>query len=139
MKIIDFSKKGNLVRFYLGKDDCNDYWGDDWDDAPYDCNAEEVYDEYVCAIADVAFDFDSLVLEPCNSYHLNCSYTKEDMIKRNVPCLIIVPEEVHEHSFQDQFDDWVSSDNVAKIYFGDKLDSVPFAAQVSLKFKEDET
>ena len=31
MKIIDFDEKGNVVRFYLGDDNCEDYWGDDWD------------------------------------------------------------------------------------------------------------
>ena len=29
MKIGDFDRKGNVIRFYLVKDDCNDYWGDD--------------------------------------------------------------------------------------------------------------
>ena len=47
MKIIDFDKKGNVVRFYLGEDVCNDYWGDDWNDAPYEHNAGTVYNRYV--------------------------------------------------------------------------------------------
>ena len=47
MKIIDFDKKGNVVRFYLGKDDLNDYWGDDWNDVPYEHNAGTVYDEFI--------------------------------------------------------------------------------------------
>ena len=36
MKIIDFAKKGNVVRFFLGKDDLKEWWGDDWDDCPYE-------------------------------------------------------------------------------------------------------
>ena len=31
-KIIDFQRKGNVVRFFIGPDECNDYWGDDWDE-----------------------------------------------------------------------------------------------------------
>lgn len=40
MKIIDFERKGNLVRFYLGDDDLAEWWGDDWNDTPYEHNAE---------------------------------------------------------------------------------------------------
>ena len=78
MKIIDFARKGNLVRFFLGADDCLDYTGDDWNDAPYDCNAENVYEEYVTGYRDIGFQFDSLVLEPCDGF-LNTPYSKDDM------------------------------------------------------------
>ena len=44
MKIIDFEIKGNQVKFYLGSDNCDNYWGDDWDDKPYEHNAGEPYD-----------------------------------------------------------------------------------------------
>ena len=57
-KIIDFQRKGNVVRFFIGPEECNDYWGDDWNDAPYDCNAGEVYDSYVTGHVDVVFSFD---------------------------------------------------------------------------------
>ena len=43
MKIIDFECTGNVVRFYLGKDNEKDYHGDDWNDTPYECNAGTVY------------------------------------------------------------------------------------------------
>lgn len=29
MKIGDFDRKGNVIRFYLVSNDCQDYWGDD--------------------------------------------------------------------------------------------------------------
>lgn len=44
MKIIDFERKGNLVRFYLGDDDLHDWSGDDWNDTPYEYNAGQVYE-----------------------------------------------------------------------------------------------
>ena len=119
-KIIDFERKGNVVRFYLGADDCNDYWGDDWNDAPYDCNAGTVYDQYVTGVKDVAFPFDDLVLEPSSEwYGSNTHYSKEDMINRFVPCIIVVPKDVRGDSYYDRFDNWIGADSVKKIYFGD--------------------
>ena len=117
-KIIDFERKGNVVRFYLGADDCNDYWGDDWDDTPYEHNAGSVYDRYVTGVKDIAFPFDNLVLEPSNDYH--SSYiSKEDMKNKRVPCLIVVPAEIVGDSWKEQFRDWVGADGIKKFYFGD--------------------
>lgn len=39
MQIIDFEKKGNVVRFYLG-DATKPYWGDN-------TNASRVYDKFI--------------------------------------------------------------------------------------------
>ena len=97
MKIIDFEKKGNLVRFYLGYDNCNDYWGDDWNDAPYEHNAGQVYAEFIKGYKDIAFNFDDLVLEPCCGTY-NSSWCKYDMVARKVPCIIVVPKEVYKDS-----------------------------------------
>lgn len=122
MKIIDFEKKGNLVRFYLGNDDCTDYWGDDWNDAPYDCNAEKVYDEYVTGYVDIVFPFDYMVLEPCNGV-LNTRFAKEDMKDRNIPCIIALPYDVYKDRYwQDSFEVWVGSKNIVKFYFEDNMD-----------------
>ena len=60
MKIIDFDKKGNVVRFYLGPTNKNDYWGDDWSDKPYEENAGSVS---------------------------NCS--KEDLKNEKLPCVVV--------------------------------------------------
>ena len=35
-EIIDFERKGNLIRLYLGKN--GKQWGDDWVDFPYEHN-----------------------------------------------------------------------------------------------------
>lgn len=119
-KIIDFERKGNLVRFYLGADDCDEYWGDDWNDAPYDCNAGEVYDRFVTGFKDVAFPFDSLVLEPSSDWSGSKRYfSKEDMKNRVVPCVIEVPKSVIGDSWEDRFDDWIGADGIKKFYFGD--------------------
>lgn len=121
MKIIDFERKGNVVRFFLGADDCFDYWGDDWDDAPYDYNAGQVYDRYVTGHKDVYFAFDSLVLEPeSNRYNSRC--TKEDMKKRKIPCIIVVPKEIHEDTWNDSFSQFVGADGIQRFYFGDPME-----------------
>ena len=119
-KIIDFERKGNVVRFYLGADDCTDYWGDDWNDAPYDCNAETVYDRFVIGVKDIAFPFDSLVLEPSSEWEGYKRYvSKEDMKNRHIPCIIIVPKELHNDTWCNTFTDWLGAEGIKKIYFGD--------------------
>ena len=92
MKIIDFARRGNVVRFFLGKNELKEWWGDDWDDTPYEHNAGPVYDRFVSGHVDIAFPFDYLVLEPCDG-EFNSPYCKEDMINRIVPCLIAVRRE----------------------------------------------
>lgn len=118
-RIIDFAKKGNVVRFFIGGS--TEYWGDDWNDMPYDCNAGKVYDEYVTGYRDVYFPYDWMVLEPCDG-ETNCDYSKEDMKKRKVPCIIALPP--------DEDRDWWRDDNFArnlgderavKYYFGDPM------------------
>ncbi len=42
MKIIGWERKGNVVRLALGKDDLNDWSGDDWNDTPYEHNASSI-------------------------------------------------------------------------------------------------
>ena len=122
MQIIDFKRKGNVVRFYLG-DATAHYWGDDWDDAPYEHNAGQVYEEFIKGYKDIAFDFDDLVLEPCcGAWHGNSRWCKDDMVARRVPCIIAVPKEVYKDSWDDSFDAWAGSDGIQKFYFGDVLE-----------------
>lgn len=50
LKLIDYDKyedRYNRVSLYFGDTECEDYWGDDWNDAPYEHNAGIVYREYV--------------------------------------------------------------------------------------------
>lgn len=121
MKIIDFERKGNVIRFYLGEDELKDWYGDDWDDAPYEHNAGRVYDEFVAGYRDMAIPFDYTVMEPCTG-QLNSHWCKLDMVARAVPCIIIVPNKLEEeHWYNNDFNDYVGSAEVQRIYFGDKL------------------
>ncbi len=122
MKIIDFSKKGNIVRFYLGADDLQEWYGDDWNDAPYEYNAGKVYDRFIVGHKDIAFPFDTFVLEPCEG-HVNSRWCKNDMVTRRVPCIIAVPKEKTEDSWYGQdFEHWVWTDGVQRFFFGDRME-----------------
>ena len=124
MKIIDFEKRGNVIRVYYGKDNCDDYWGDDWNDRPYEHNAERVYSEYIEEYIDVAVDMDYHVMEPADDwrYNNNTPFSKEDMKKRSVPCIIVVPED--DSYVSEEFNRYAVSDNVDKIYFGDSIEKL---------------
>ena len=124
MKIINFEKRGNVIRFYCGKDNCDDYWGDDWNDRPYEHNAERVYSEYIEEYIDVAVDMDYHVMEPADDwrYNNNTPFSKEDMKKRSVPCIIVVPED--DSYVSEEFNRYAVSDNVDKIYFGDSIEKL---------------
>ena len=123
MKIIDFEVKGNVVRFYLGQDDLKEWWGDDWDDCPYEHNAGTVYDEFVSGQRDIHFAFDDIVFEPCEG-ELNSPYTKEDMIKRRVPCICVLKKEHQDQptGYYYSFKEIVGNINAVKYYFGDKME-----------------
>ena len=122
MKIIDFELKGNQVLFYLGADNCNNYWGDDWDDRPYEHNAERVYGEFVIGTFVKTFDFHDVVMEPCSGEH-NSNYSKEDMIKRRVPCICVLPKEYKDKdTWYYSFSDISNNEKTIKFYFGDVVD-----------------
>jgi hypothetical protein len=125
MKIIDFEKNGNVVRFFYGRNDCKNYHGDDWNDYPYESNAGHVYPEFVRGYVDVAFDMGHVVMEPQDDWHHDggSGYCKDDMKDRDVPCIIVVEQTAEPYKFvyPNSFSAYVGSDNVAKIYFGDDI------------------
>jgi len=82
-ELIDCELKGNLVRLYLGKN--GKQWGDDWDDKPYEHNAERVNDKFVEKIADVSVNFEYDVNEPADFYiDGNSKWRREDFIKGDI-------------------------------------------------------
>ena len=119
LKVIDFERKGNVVRLYLGVG--TDYWGDDWDDVPYECNAGTVYDKYVRGYVDVAFPFNMLVREPSDDWTVNSRWSKDDMKKRKVPCIVITDDN---DSWDDNFSTAMADESSRKIYFGDTVESL---------------
>ena len=127
MKIIDFSRKGNLVRFYLGRDRLKTWYGDDWDDVPYEHNAGTVYEEYVSGHVDVCFPFNWCVLEPSQDYRYqsNSPWCKDDMRERRVPCIVALPIDDNEWMYSDCFERCAVSDRALRFYMGDSPDVLP--------------
>ena len=123
MKVIDFYASGNVIRLYFGLDDEYEYWGDDWDDAPYEHNAGFVYKNYIYAIKDYAFSFDYKVLEAETDWVYNCNspFSKEDMKNRKLPCLIIKEKKEDEYYWDYHFSKFLGSEqkDVLKIFFED--------------------
>ena len=83
-------------------DNFKNQWGDDWDDRPYECNAEEPYDrkhypEYDdewCVkngkgnIRKIAFDYyDGYYIEQPKDGFYNSTYSVEDINRKDVPWL----------------------------------------------------
>ena len=110
MKIIDFEKFGNAVKFYLGDDSAQAYLGDDWDDIPYELNAGPVYEDWVTGTRVIYFDYEDVVLEPCESNYNE--WSKLDMKNGDIPCIIRIPREVvKECDYELVFDRFASSNN----------------------------
>ena len=111
--IMDFEKKGNVVRFYIG-DVGQDYTGDDWDDAPYEHNAGLVSAPIFDTI-DVAFPFHVQVLEPADDwrYEGNSPYCKNDFKEGKVPCIVVAQGD-DDRSFEEM----AADDSVLKYWFG---------------------
>ena len=125
MKIIDFELKGNVVRFTLGADDCDDYWGDDWDDVPYEHNAGPVYDEFVTGYATIYFPFSYEVMAPESDWHYrqNSPFCKKDFKDRKAPCLVAVQRNSDFNCYEEHCYsiDALRNDS-KKFYFGDKME-----------------
>ena len=161
LEIIDIAIKGHLVRFYLGKKegewgytnpnykDYKDYkgktpdwlkpsdiyYGDDWDDAPYEHNAGTVYDWFVKGYIDIAIGWECRIIEPhCGV--LNSGYCKEDFVARKVPALIILPKDFETSSsyyepdedgnYKDEFSFFneLEDDKIVKLDYGDSVEKL---------------
>lgn len=124
LKVIDFKKKGNVIRLYFGNINDNDYWGDDWDDCPYEHNAGTVYSEYIKEIMEIAFPFDTCIVEPADdwSYNGNSPYRKEDFKKMKAPCLII--DNDTDNWNRDMYSRQLGNKNVWQLYFNDIYDDI---------------
>lgn len=123
-KVIDFECKGNVVRFYLGQTDLDMWYGDDWDDVPYEHNAERVYPEYVSATIDVAYPIDCILSEPCDG-HINSSWSKDDMRERRVCAFVVLDvddDDSDRWRYEDSFEACVAHGAATRVFFGDVVD-----------------
>ncbi len=117
MKIIDFHRKGNLVRFSMGRDDCNDYDRICWGNRPYD-KYIDVYSKCEIGYVDICFPFNYSVAEPSYSDGSR-SWSKYDMKHGIVPCIVAVPD-----SDITDFITCLCAARAEKIYFNDSYNKL---------------
>ena len=129
MKIIGWKKKGNLVRFALGEDWLEEWWGDDYSDRPYEHNASDFpYDEYISEYIDIVFYWNVSVQEAADDWHYegNSPFSMQDFIERKAPILVLAKQE-NDWEWPDNYSRLVCSDNtdkLYKIYMGDDIKTV---------------
>lgn len=150
LRIIDFVIKGNAIKLFLGSPDekgiwakegtrdreyieelvqkgemgNRQYWGDDWDDVPYEHNAGEVYDDFVKGVVVLHLKYNALALEPCEG-EFNSRWCKDDMADRKVPCVVAYDNSNGDiYDYDADFKTINANDKAVRIYFGDKLTDV---------------
>ena len=129
MKILSWKKKGNVVRFYLGEDDLEDWYGDDWSDRSYESNAGMIpYDDFGFEYVDIAFYYNIDVFEAADDwhYHGNSPFCMNDFKERKAPILVLYKRK-DEYDWGNDYSQLIggeNSNNFHKIYMGDSLESV---------------
>lgn len=123
MKVIDFTKKGNVIKLFLGENDCDDYWGDDWDNFPYEHNSGLVDDRFVKQVAEIPISLDYEVTSPEDdySYNGNSPYSKEDFKNRKVPFIIIGKQD---NSWSFLYSEELEKKYSIPLYYNDSLEEV---------------
>lgn len=146
LKVIDYDRKGNVIRFYLGhktaawgwtNPDYKDpfdgerpawakpsdtFYGDDWDDAPYQDNAGQVYDQFIYGWYDMYVPFDRVVIEGWeyirnrtgNGVFYTNNISKNALVERQAPAIAI---------YSDTEEDVIDKE----FYIGDELEDLTLA------------
>lgn len=126
MQIIDFKRKGNLVRFYLGDVNDNGFWGNGWNERPYEAQSNNsVYDKYIKGVRDIVFPFDAIVCEPSDGHKFS-RRSKRDMKGRRCPCIVVMMPDAFDKDeyswvYIDDFDLCAGDGRSVKFYFGDRM------------------
>ena len=92
LKICWIKNKGNYIRFYFTTQD--DYWGDDWNDAPWEDNAGDVYSEFVEYFIDVVVPFYYKVTHTLNDLYdpYNSNVAIADLVDNNAPFIYVTAD-----------------------------------------------
>ena len=153
--VIDIAQKGNVVRFYLGKKEgkwgwtnpdyrdgdgkvpdwlrpSDTYYGDDWDDAPYQHNAGPVYDEFIRGFIDISFPYDCTLITSVDDADYTPKYTMNDVVDGKIPALLVFPATFNPWQHRDydnypgglfdQYKNCTDTKIVERIYLGDGID-----------------
>ena len=121
MKIIGWNRKGNIVRFALGNDDLDYWFGDDWNNSPYEHNASTTPLFDIEKYTDVAFRYNVSVLEAQDDWHYNGNspFSMDDFKERKTPILVIdVTGKEKYYSFG------VNKEEVFGVFMGDRFEDI---------------
>ena len=127
-KIIDFERKGNVIRFYLGKKiagwgwtkpgrgkPSDTFYGYKWDVAPYKHNAWSVDPQFVYGHYDIYVPFDFVVAEPSDYWDKNengpVRISKNALVNREMPAIEIYDNPICQYS-------------LCEFYIGDELEKI---------------
>ena len=138
LKIIDWETCGNVVRFYLGDMNNTDYWGDDWNDVPYEYNAGRVSCDDILYAVDIGIPLTCTVIETNAGYeNTNSPFSKEDIKNGEIPCIGIIEQDVQECYYD--YTIW-DTPEVIKIFLGTSINEamnqmVPTHANVLATYK----
>lgn len=123
MRLIDVGFKGNAVRLYLGEKTeeygwtnadyisgnvlppYDTFYGDDWDDVPYEHNAGPVYPWFVKGTKDILFPYDAVILEPCDG-KLNSGHSMESIMVTHTPRFIAIFPDAVQKLADAGYDEW---------------------------------
>ena len=117
MRAIDCYNLGNVLRIFLSaSEDLSDVHGEDWNDIGTN---DPVYLEYVDGYIDFSYGFDKRV-KTCDDYLSDSRFrTKEQMKMGLFPMAIIIDYNDILKTIYCDFERFMASKNVDKIYFGD--------------------
>lgn len=89
LKIVDLEViHPHAIMVSLGEANINDYWGDDWDDVPFEHNAGPVYERFVSKTIIARTDSQHEMAWIGNEF-LNSPYSKENFKDNIIPALLI--------------------------------------------------
>ena len=116
MQLIDIWPKGNLIRLVF-TNQYDEAYGDDWDDAPFECNKGYVYDEYIDATLDIVIPFseEPILLENIEN-NMSWKYVK----KQKLPVMAIIPQEKTVYSLYE----FIMNVSGLTIHLGDDMATV---------------
>jgi hypothetical protein len=120
MKILDVDCKGNLVRFHLGESDLKNWYGDDWNDTPFEHNAGPVYDQFVEKYLCVCFQWDYAIFTP-DYGHLNSHYCRNVFKTGRIPILVAIKDEEGSSNYVSTFEQAIVHPNAELFYMGQEM------------------
>ena len=121
LKACWFEVGNYFVRIFLT--DKDEYWGDDWNDAPYECNCGPVYSEYIRGYIDIAVPL-GVRIEEIKDIAYGQHWSNQDIIDNKIPFCVIRAAEGYELVGLRQIPEKYKSFKRCSLYFNDTLGDI---------------